>query len=249
MVAITTTASRRWALKILGSFGLLTIAAPLAKGAPAPRRKILVVGDSMIAGALGLYLARSLAQERDQQVLRRGKSSSGLARPDFFDWIEEGSRLAKEFRPDASVVMFGGNDVQGLRMGKDEWIRWHEPGWNAEYARRVAEFCDILAPAGQHLFWVGMPVMRPPKFHSRVQRINTIVRAEMAIRRNSTFIDTWEVLAAENGGYADRVAVLEKGKKRRTLVRAGDGIHLTRAGAQILSGHVLGVMDRELREA
>jgi uncharacterized protein len=225
--------------------------------------RVLVLGDSMIAGGFGLYLARALGEDRGYDVTRRGKSSTGLARPDFFDWIAEAKRLVGDTPYDATVVMFGGNDVQGLHMGKtagaDPWVRWEDEGWSEEYARRVNALADIVAPAGQQLFWIGMPVMRPSKFHARVQRVNTIYRAEMAIRPNALFVDIWTVLANEDGEYADRIHLTRdddseadadpqaaKRKRKKVLVRAGDGIHLTVAGAHHLTAHVEQVVHAEL---
>ena len=214
--------------------------------------RVLVIGDSLIAGGFGLYLARALGEEHGYDVTRRGKSSTGLARPDFFDWMKEARRLVGETPFDASLVMFGGNDVQGLHMGGDEWIRWPEDGWSAEYARRVAALAELLAPDGQQLFWVGMPVMRPPKFNARMCRVNTIFRAEMAIRRKSKFIDIWPVLADENGEYADRIFVTPadaegegndtETRRKKVTVRAGDGIHFSVSGSVYLAAHVQAVV-------
>lgn len=215
--------------------------------------RVLLIGDSMIAGGFGLYLARALGEQRGYDVTRRGKVSSGLARPDFFDWRAEARKLVGDEPYDATVVMFGGNDVQGLWMGKSHddgpWIRWEDEGWSEEYARRVAELADIVAPDGQQLFWIGMPVMRPTKFHARVQRVNTIYRAEMALRPNALFVDIWSVLADEDGEYADRIYLTpEDGetKRKKVTVRAGDGIHLTVAGAHHLTAHVEQVVHAEL---
>lgn len=224
--------------------------------------RVLVIGDSMIAGGFGLFLARALGEQRGYDVTRRGKSSSGLARPDFFDWIAEAKRLVGDTPFDATVVMFGGNDVQGLWMGKGEWIRWEDEGWSEEYARRINALADVVAPDGQQLFWIGMPVMRPSKFHARVQRVNTIYRAEMAIRPGATFVDIWSVLADEDGEYADHIYVdppgspeadaeapaedAPKPKRKKVLVRAGDGIHLTVAGAHYLTAHVEQVVHEKL---
>jgi hypothetical protein len=211
---------------------------------------IFVLGDSMIAGGFGLYLAQSLARDHGFDVHRHGKSSTGLARPDFYDWMKQAKALVAEGVPDVSIVMFGGNDVQGLYMGRDEdkkrqWIRWPEDGWEQEYARRVVEFCDILQPAQQHIFWIGLPIMRPEKFRARCAKVNTIFRAEMAIRKNATFVDTWDLLAAEDGNYTDRIVIEppseDDAKKRpkKIRVRAGDGIHLSPMGAHVLEAHVL----------
>ena len=218
-----------------------------ARAADGP--KILVVGDSMIAGGFGVFLERALKKEYRVPVKRAGKSSSGLARPDFHDWHEAATEIVAGWKPEASVVMFGGNDVQGLYMGKGEWIRWQDEGWDEEYARRIDAFCDILAPAGEKIFWVGMPVMRPAKFHARVQRVNVIYRARMAARPGAKFVDAWDVLADENGEYADKIAIGTNedgtpGKKVR--VRAGDGIHLSPAGANVLRDHVLSVLETDL---
>lgn len=230
-----------------GAAGVLVAsAAPrAARAEPAATPRILVLGDSMIAGAFGLFLARDLAEQHGLDVERRGKSSSGLSRPDFFDWRKEAQALVDAHRPDATVVMFGGNDVQGLYMGRDQWIRWDDEGWSEEYARRVVQLCDIVAPDGQDIFWVGMPVMRPAKFHERIKRVNTIYRAEMAIRPGAHFVDIWSLLADEHGAYADRIVLeppAEGHKPKRVRVRAGDGIHLSPAGAQYLADHVRAVI-------
>ncbi len=223
-------------------------ASPVAD-AGAPKKKILILGDSMIAGAVGLFLENGLRKVHGHEVRRKGKSSTGLARPDFFSWPKEAKAQALAFPPDAVVVMFGGNDVQGLWMGKGEWITWPEPGWPIEYARRVNAFADIVAPNGEPLFWIGMPVMRPEKFHVRVQRVNTIYRAEMAIRPGGHFIDIWRLLADENGNYTDRLDIdgLPGGKKQ--TVRAGDGIHLSVAGAHRVEAHVRAIIQQVLSGA
>lgn len=212
-------------------------------------KKILILGDSMIAGAVGLFLEKGLRKHHGYDVQRRGKSSTGLARPDFFSWPKEAAAQVAAFPPDAVICMFGGNDVQGLWLSRGKWVTWPEPGWPAEYARRVNAFADIVAPNGEPLFWIGMPVMRPEKFHVRVQRVNTIYRAEMAIRPGGHFIDIWSLLADEAGNYADRLDLdgVPGGKTER--VRAGDGIHLSVAGAHRVEAHVRSIVHAKLSGA
>jgi uncharacterized protein len=220
---------------------------PTAADAVTPnRKKILLLGDSMIAGAIGLFLENGLRKLHGHEVHRKGKSSTGLARPDFFSWPKEAAAQVAAFTPDAVIAMFGGNDVQGLWMGRGTWVTWPEPGWSAEYARRVNAFADIVAPNGEPLFWIGMPVMRPEKFHHRVQRVNTIYRAEMAIRPGGHFIDIWRLLADADGNYADRLDIdgVHGGKTER--VRAGDGIHLSVAGARRVDAHVRAIVQATL---
>lgn len=205
-------------------------------GAAAPT-KILILGDSMIAGAFGLFMQRALVRRMGAQVERKGKSSSGLARPDFYDWMDIGPPLAQGFAPDATIVMFGGNDCQSLRKGTDKdagWIPWGRPKWEEEYRQRVRAFCDRVAPVGTRLFWIGMPVMGHERLHAKVKWINEVYREEMNQRAQSEFVDIWRVLANRRGEYTDKV----KSKGEMIKVRAGDGIHLTVKGAHHLVANV-----------
>ncbi|MFO7565606.1 MAG: DUF459 domain-containing protein [Enhygromyxa sp.] len=219
---------------------LASLAALPALGlAPRPARagaKILMIGDSMIAGGFGLFLAQDLAREHGYEVDRRGKSSTGLARPDFHDWISVGAAARAEARPAAVVCMFGGNDGQGLHMGRKhdpEWIRYGEPGWTPEYRRRINAFADAVTAEGERLFWIGMPQMRLARLHERVAHMNTLYEAEMALRPNARFVRIWDVLAVD-GEYSDHVEIGGK----RTRVRTGDGVHITTAGAHYLADFV-----------
>ena len=214
----------------------------------------------MIAGGLGLFLERELAADFGYPVLRSGKTSSGLSRPDFFDWMKQAKAVVADFQPQATIVMFGGNDVQGQYVRRDraarkanvpKWIRFtDEPAWSTEYARRVNEFCDIIAPSGEPIFWIGMPVMRPPTFHEKIKRVNVIYQEQMAARPNATFIDIWALMSNGTGEYAHKIALGpgEDGKKpKRVRVRAGDGIHLSPAGAHVVADHVKVVVHGALK--
>lgn len=223
---------------------------PSSRAGSANRTRLLLLGDSLVAGGFGLYLGRALGLD-GYSVTRRGKPSTGLARPDFFDWHAEVPRLVERGAHDAAIVMFGGNDVQGLRMPDGSWIRWQEPGWSKEYAARVVRLFELLAADGQPVFWIGMPVVGPDKMRARVEHINRIYRAEMAIRKNGAFVETWGVLSDASGGYAHRLVVetlRDDGTRarRRVQVRGEDGVHLTVAGAQFLKDHVRSVLLREL---
>jgi len=196
-----------------------------------------VIGGSAFVGAVGRFIEDGLV-EAGLPAERHAKSSTGLARPDFYDWPGEAGKLYEAVAPRATVCMFGGNDGQGLHMGRKaspKWIRWHEEGWSEEYGRRVMEFADAVAPASEHVFWVGMPVMRASKLRSRMERMNEIFRAKMDDRPGGHFIDTWSLLADAKGNYAELLNV--DGKKLR--VRAGDGIHYTRTGAKVLAAHIV----------
>lgn len=229
---------RRFCTNLL-ALGALSLVPASAR---ASGKKILIVGDSMIAGAVGMFLEKRLRKEHGFEVLRAGKSSTGLSRPDFYDWIEVGSKLRESFAPDAVVVMFGGNDGQGLWMGRgapSKWIRYpDQEEWTAEYRRRVDAFCDAMTADGAKIFWIGMPVMKPTKLHERVRHLNRIYRAQMAIRPGAQFVDIWRTLAGPGGEYVDHLE--HQGKRVR--VRAHDGVHVSGPGASVLTERIAPVI-------
>jgi hypothetical protein len=207
----------------------------LPRGVRAMGTRVLIIGGSTMEGGLGLFLERHL-KEGGYDVQRRGKKSSGLARPDFFDWPKEASKLHAGFAPDLSVVMFGGNDGMSLHRARKEdpkWIRPDDPRWDVEYRRRVAAMADILAPGPEQLVWIGMPPVKDAKLNGRIQRMNAAFLAEMEARANGHFIETWDLLGRD-GEYTDRIEI----EGKRVKVRAGDGVHLTPAGAKFMVGHV-----------
>jgi hypothetical protein len=77
-----------------------TTSTPAAVEAPPLRRrapggcKVLILGDSKIATDLGAALQAELARRPELVVARRGKSATGLSRPDFFDWWGRGRAAA-----------------------------------------------------------------------------------------------------------------------------------------------------------
>jgi len=220
---------------------LAAAAVPRLAQARAQADSVLFIGDSMVGGAFGLFLERRLAAA-GLSVHREGRPSTGLSRPDFFDWQARAEKLVAKVRPDLCLVMFGGNDAQGIALrrrgprGRRVFIRWHEPAWTPTYAARVARLADTLQGGGARLGWIGMPVMGRGRLGERMIRINRIVRAEMAIRKDARFLDIWPVLADARGRYAARLPIGPGG--RRVRVRAGDDVHLTVAGARYLAAHV-----------
>ena len=225
--------SRRRLLSALAVAPLIDLLPRIAR-ADSPR--VLMVGDSLIAGGFGPQLQDELEEQHGIEVARHGKVASGLARPDFYDWFTVGPELREEFRPDAVIVMFGGNDHQGLFMGeraRPRWIGYEDPTWENEYRRRINAFAKAMAPETELLIWVGMPQMRATDLRAHVAYVNQLFREEMAIRPNARFVDIWNVLALD-GEFTEELEI----DGQPTRVRTRDGVHITRAGGAYLAEFV-----------
>jgi hypothetical protein len=204
-------------------------APPVEPPIPEAPRTVLLVGDSLAATGFGALLERRLDEHPLVKCHRRGKSASGLARPDFFDWMAEAKRQVDARDPDLVVVILGGNDGQDLttRKGTGKRARWDTPGWAPEYRARVDAFLAALAAEGREILWLGLPTMGQRGLERKLERIRA-VQLEAVIAAGATHLDTRELLVDEQGEALREVAV---GRRRHPL-REEDGVHFTMAGSE-----------------
>jgi hypothetical protein len=239
--ATTTTTTRRAEPGAPAPTTTTTTADDLARRVPsaeAPLR-LLVAGDSMTEALGPVLLARADATGvvAGQRELRY---SSGLTRPDYFDWPAELGRLLERDDPEAVVIMLGANDAQAIMTGQGP-AAFGTPAWVTEYRARVAGAMDSLAADGRTVYWVGQPIMRSAGFDQRMQLVTRIYREEAARRAGIRFLDTRPLFAVD-GGYT---AYLPGANGDPVLVRREDGIHLTPAGAERLATAVLAAIGRD----
>jgi hypothetical protein len=195
---------------------------------------VLVLGDSMIVTELGRDLARRFQRSYGAQVVRRGKSSTGLARPDFFDWFREGARLARKIQPDVVLVIVGGNDGQDLLDPEGRGrVRWRSEDWPARYAERVHRFLDAMAAPGRHVVWVELPAMEHRRLEGKLRLIRRVQSEALADRTDVALrVDHRRCFYDSSGQMLTEVPA---GPGRGRPIRQEDGIHLTRAGARYVA--------------
>lgn len=197
---------------------------------------VFIVGDSD-AGTFGPYLQTLLDGTGIVETQLDYKVSSGLARPDFFDWPAEIDRKLPEVNPDIVVATFGGNDANILRdaAGNDlfGYPESDPEGWTAEYQQRVGGVMDQLLEGGRTLIWVGIPNDDNPEVTQRLEIQDQAAKAAAAERPEVIFIDTWTRFSGRDGGWAEFVIDPRDGEGKD--VRADDGFHLNTTGAEILA--------------
>jgi uncharacterized protein len=214
----------------------------LRKPTPEEPLRLFIAGDSMGA-AFGGSLSRIASATGLIKPELDARASTGLTRPDFFDWPGRLLSVAQDGEPDVFVVMFGANDSQGLRTPEGAVFQPLSDGWRAEYRRRVAATMDLLRAPNRVQVWVGQPIMESNGLSEKVADINTIYHEEAALRPGAVlFVDSWGLFADSDGHYA---AYLPDADGAIQGMRAGDGIHLTRAGADRLAAAVLARLDEE----
>jgi hypothetical protein len=226
-----------------------TVAVEIGPATTADPAKVFIVGDSD-AGTFGPYLETLLDGTGIVETELDYKVSSGLARPDFFDWPAEIDRKLPEVNPDIVVATFGGNDGQGLAVESGEFIIGdpveNEQEWTEEYQARAGAVMDQLLAGGRTLIWVGIPNDDNPDVTARMAVQDRAVKAAAAERPEVIFIDTWTRFSGRDGNWAEFVIDPRDGVGKD--VRAADGFHLNENGAEILALDIAQAVRDTLRE-
>ncbi len=204
--------------------------------------RVWVGGDSMTQ-VFGQSLQARLGARPEMHVDLDYRISTGLTRPDYFDWPAELADHVLPSRPEVIVIMFGANDAQGMELPNGVF-QVGEPQWLAEYRTRVAATMDLLAGDGRLVVWVGQPYMENGQFSNRMALLNGIYREEASSRPWIRFFDSRPVLSAHgDDGY---VTYLPDRSGTPQLARQEDGVHLSRFGGDRLADAVIGLIDDEI---
>jgi hypothetical protein len=207
------------------------------------RYRVVVLGDSLGDGLWeGLY--RAFQDDATLEFIQRSKSSTGFARTDNYDWNAELTNILKNDKFQIAIVMFGANDAQAIRSGKD-WLKVGSEGWREIYGQRVEAFIKKLRAANIAVYWVGLPIMRSPGQVSDAEAMNGVFR-EKAFINGAKFIDTWNGFTDESGRYSPYGPDMAGQVKR---LRADDGIHFTERGYLKLAHFVEKDLRRDLNLA
>lgn len=206
---------------------------PKLPTAAAPLR-VLIVGDS-VGLDMGGALQSDLAGTGVVNAGLDGRESTGLTRPDYFNWPGELSNDIRADNPQVVVVMIGANDAQDFLGPPD--TPYASPAWNGLYAQRVAQFMQIAGSTGALVVWVGMPPMQNPTLSAQMADLNTIAKQQAAAAKPPvTFIDTDKSLGTPTGGYT---AFTTNAAGQIVNTRTPDGTHLTPGGGQVVAQQVI----------
>lgn len=230
---------------------------PPAEPEPAKRRlftakrplRVWIAGDSLVV-VPGRSVLRAVASRPSVVPARpiEGRIATGLGRPDVFNWFTHVREVMRSLRPDAVVLMLGGNDDHGFMTGVPEGYdvgSFGSASWELEYRRRVRGIMDTVTANGAYLVWIGLPISRDAEQTRRYDTINAIVQSEAARRPGRvSYLDTYFFFAGPDGGYAQYVT---DPAGRLAKMRADDGVHFERAAGDRIAQEVLRRLEGRFR--
>jgi hypothetical protein len=210
-----------------------------AQPAPQDEVDVLITGDSQ-AQFVGETLTDLLPSDLfDVSVVAR--NATGLTNPEFFNWEINARQEIAARRPDAVVMVMGGNDgfnvlSQGQLYGPDD------PQWQIEYARRAAVVMRELGSGGKRpVYWVPSPTARDPDFNEIYATQNKAIEQAALAVPGARYVDIYSTIS--RGRYSDVLKI----DGRRVLARQSDGVHFSREGAIVPARLILRAMAKDYR--
>ncbi|MDQ1428481.1 MAG: uncharacterized protein QOK39_1957, partial [Acidimicrobiaceae bacterium] len=211
---------------------------PTTTSTIAPRRvpsaqqplKVWLAGDSLMGTVAESFIDKTGGNSlfNDSQDFRIG---TGLARPDVYDWPAAISHEMASANPDVVVLFFGANDDQDMVAGGHRFSL-QSPEWQQEYARRVNQILDATANGVRQVIWIGLPAVRRPRLNQTKDYINDILKAATPKHPNVSFVDPGPVLDGAGNSFT---TYLTNSSGKAITVRESDGIHITKAGADLVT--------------
>jgi uncharacterized protein len=199
--------------------------------------KVWVAGDSL-AEVPGQGLERASNPAVDVLPVE-SRLSTGLARPDLFNWYTRFTQVISALHPRVAVLSFGADDAHGYMAGVPAGKSIGPLGsasWDAEYRRRIDGVTRELNAAGVYVMWLGLPIPDGPGFKKSFPIVNRILESvARAHAKTATYVDTWHLLDDAHGRYTPYLRVHGK----LTLMRLPDGVHYTSAAGDLIAAQTL----------
>ena len=208
-------------------------------------RTVLLLGDSLMAGALSSALSSSLTRNLNYSVVVSSQVATGLGRPDVFDWLQVVPSLLEREAPTLVICSLGANDTTDLRQGQRR-LNFGESAWHRLYRYMVESLMRALVSRGARVLWLGLPPMRSERFASRVLVLNEVF-ADVAQRVDGVdFLDLDMLVSGPDRQYA---TFGRDGDGVLTRMRLDDGVHYAPAGARRISRWVVDWARESVRAA
>jgi hypothetical protein len=183
-------------------------------------QKILILGDSHAYG-LENSIESAMKLNNQWEITLKGVSSSGLARDDFFNWIDWSDQLNEQY--DYVFILLGTNDGQNM-SGKSSLI-FGSKEWELLYSARIEQLLMKLKQ-NKKIFWVTIPPVESKDLLRKTEYIQLVIN---------------EVCRFHGINILDSKINLSIGKKD---FLQSDGIHLTRKGSDILFYSMMGEINK-----
>ena len=206
--------------------------------------RILLTGDSLMAG-LGPQMKKEMAGYRNINLIPIGKGSTGLSRPDFYNWPRVLRENLRKHRPHIVIMWIGTNDVATSIYNVPGTEEPCSPTWMNAYAHKIYEIVKICQEHKARIIFMSPPVMDSPRWDAKLEKITLLMR-NICRHYRLGFINTRQIFSDWRGAYT-HTKRLPDGSTG--TIRTKDHIHITPDGYKLVMDKLLPYMGHVIPEA
>lgn len=215
-----------------------TTAPPRRVPTAAQPLKVWLAGDSLM-GTIAESFIDKTGGNSVFDATSDFRIGTGLARPDVLDWPGEIAHEIAANNPDVVILVFGANDDQDIEAGGHR-LSLQSTEWQQEYAKRVNQILDETANGVRQVIWLGLPAVRRPRLNQTKDYINDAVKGALPKHPNASYVDLGPLLDGPGNSFT---TYLNNAAGNAVTVRESDGIHITKAGADMVTPALLADID------
>ncbi len=204
------------------------------------KAKVAFIGDSTADGMWGGFSAlvpRNSCLKGSVELGRFAKNSTGLTRPEKYNWSDEVKRIGDSFKPALFVMSLGLNDRQSVVVGGKVTLDT-SPDYPVKYKERVTVVLKSAAASRASLLWVGLPAMRDAAPDRDAREKNKMFAEAISEFGDPAlqYVPPWRL----NEAGEDKFASYGPDQNGKIIqIRASDGEHFTPAGEMLVAAYLL----------
>lgn len=192
--------------------------------------RVFIAGDSLMQGPATELSKRF--RDRGIYAIDASRVSTGLAYPQFFDWVSKIKDAISKGRVDAVIVFLGANDTFDMYEGPNVFAVG-TPAWQRLYLSRVEQIAAFSKQHNVPLIWLGMPAMNRSDIQPFIPMMNRLYKS--AVQRHAgIYVPTDRTLGETENSYISSKVI----KGKRFVLRADDGVHFTPIGWTLVADTV-----------
>ncbi len=214
-------------------------ASPAVKGKTNVR--VVFAGDSLME-SMGPQMEPALTAHLNWSCRPIGKKSTGLCRPDFYNWPVVLEKNLREFHPQLVVMWVGTNDNQNVRGVKTGGLL--TKAWKEAYSRKMQEIINLCRKYEARLIFIGPPTVGDGRVDAELKQINGLMK-EYCRKQQVPFLDVRPIFSDQQGRYVQH---LRNKKGKSVTIRTKDRVHITAAGNNLVMKQLYPLMQKTLSE-
>ncbi len=203
--------------------------------------RVLFAGDSLME-SMGPQMQPALTEHLHWSCRPIGKKSTGLCRPDFYNWPVVLEKNLQEFHPHLVVMWVGTNDNQNVRGVKTGGLLTDT--WKKAYCLKMQEIIHLCRQYRARLIFIGPPAVGKARVDAELKQINQLMQ-DYCSQQHIPFLNVRPIFSDKNGSYIQK---LRNKNGELVAIRTKDQVHITPAGNNLVMKQLYPLMQKTLNE-